>query len=771
MTRDMIPVRQGGLDAKILGRDVLEQYDFRESAGEEERSLGRLAGIVWRKKVVAVLVFLLIMVIGIVIRPSSPPEYKSEAILEIENRKVSFNNLSDLTAFYWDFDRYVSNQIEILQSRGLAKALVTGTGLDRWPEFDGQYKGGSEGLEGMILVWKEWKRTILSWLGRPSSQVAHRVQKSPVYQGLASKRQANMNGLIARIQSRVSAEAISPSSSLIKVSMKAGDGETAQKLLDKYLHLYLERNTARRKKEAHDLLTWLERELKKSEEKLMESEKALLDFVNRHGLIVVDRDGFGQLSDLLNRTVDNLLKSKETQVKLQARRATDDAGLSAVLPGQLDNAYANKLKGEIAALEAQDTEMNGIYAKEYPARVLLRKKLEVLKQRVAEAEKKTLENALNVAAREEELLKEAVDSAKAEALQRNALSSEFALLRKNAETNRDLHRIILKEYNQMGIRARSLANNIHIVDTPSTPTGPVPPMRQIPYLLLLPLAAALGGFLAAYAAASLDKTIRQPEEIERRFDVRRIGVVPDVTTLRKSVGSARGQQEFLAYDEPGTPFSNSIRNIQATLFPSGGNGGARSLLVTSPVSAEGKTVISVSLSAVLASGDSRKVLLVDCDFRRPRLHKVFDHQADEPGLTSLFADRRLSLPQVVRSHRISGLHYVLAGPQPPDPLHILTSHGMERVIHEMKENFDVVICDCSPVLAFPDSRFLAPLADGVMLVTRQGHVKDSELRAALHLISSTEGAGFYGVVLNRARVTRGAHYYSDYYYKRYRRSA
>ncbi len=777
MSKDIITINHGEMEPKFLGRTAVNGYEKRGNPEEEGGTLRRILGTVYRKKAVAAAIFLLIMVIGFVIRPSTSPVYESAATVEIENRKVAFNNLSDPLGYYWDFDRYVSNQIEILRSRGLARMVVVDNNVGDWPEFDSGSQSQPTRLAMIFMIWREWKRDILGRLGFPSPTPAKMAGKAEYKYGHAKIPEADRTeNLAGQVQSLLKVERLNQSSSVLKVMMTATSAETAQKLLEKSLQAYLEKNSEKRKKETQELLSWLHSELKKSEEKQLAAEKELLDFVNKNGIVAIEGGGFSQVSDMLNKTVANLMASRQTRVKLEAHSNAGDEGMESHLPEGVTSAYVSRLKDELGALEARDTELNGVYSEEYPARVLLRKKMDLLKRRVADMERKALKQALSAAFKEEELLKEAVDSAKDDALKRNALSSEFALLRKNAETARDLHRIILKEYNQMGIRARSLVNNVHIVDAPSLPSSPVPPVKQIPFLLILPLVAMLGGCLIAYGVGAMDETIQQPDDLERHFDVRRIGVVPDIPQPRISLasGNGRGQHEFLAYDEPGTPFSNAIRNIQATLFPPGKNGGSKSLLVTSPISSEGKTVISVSLATVLSSGGSKRVLLMDCDFRRPRLHKVFGHSGDEPGLTSLFTAEETDLMKVVRTHRISGLHYLLAGPQPLDPLHLITSARMEGLLCQMKENFDFLICDCSPILAFPDSRFLAPLTDGVMLVTRQGRVKESELRAALNLIASTEGVHFSGVVLNRAQACRGHSYYyygDDRYCKEYQRNS
>ena len=776
MAKDIIPIEHGDVEPKLLTRNTLNGYDARPETEEEGGIIVQVWRTALRRKAIFLSVFLLILVIGVVVQPSTTPVFRSEATVEIENRKVAFHSLAEPLGFYWDFDRYVSNQIEILQSRGLAKALASREDLSQWPEFNSPGNHRPSGFQAITLIWKEWTRSLFQKLGYSSPPPPKRnVQTQYKYARIQPNEATKTDALINMIRGRVFAERLNPSSSVLKVGMTAGSPERAQQLLDKYLALYLAQNTEKRNKESSDLLAWLESELKKSEERLLESEKELLDFVNKNGIIVTEGGGLGQLSEFLNRSLDSLLASRQARVKLQAQSDAQEAGMANYLPDQFKNHYVSRLKNEIASLEAKDTELNGVYSEQYPARVLLRKKMDLLKKRVATVEKKSLEQALDAASREEALLKKAVKSAKEEALQHNAMSSEFALLKKNAETARDLHRIILKEYNQMGIRARSLVNNIHVVDPPSLSAGVVAPAKRIPFLFLVPIVALLGGFAAAYGIGAMDNTIQQPEELERRFDVRRIGVVPEISRLRRSgdSGRTRGEHEFLAYEEPGSPFSNAIRNIQASLFPVGRNGESKSLLVTSPIASEGKTVISVSLATVLSCGDKRRVLLLDCDLRRPRLHKIFGHSEDEPGLTSCFTGEQSDLMKVVRNHRISGFHYLLAGPRPLDPLHLLTSERMEDLLCEMKENFDFIICDCSPILAFPDSRFLAPLTDGVMLVTSQGRVKEPELRAALELISATEGANFAGVVLNRVQACRGQSYYyygDGRYYRNYRES-
>jgi succinoglycan biosynthesis transport protein ExoP len=259
-----------------------------------------------------------------------------------------------------------------------------------------------------------------------------------------------------------------------------------------------------------------------------------------------------------------------------------------------------------------------------------------------------------------------------------------------------------------------------------------------------------------------------------------LGTVPDASKLKELHGAGNSSYEFLPYDLPHSPVADSIRTIHASILfsASGQEDVVRSVVISSATAGEGKTFIAVSLATALTCNSSKqtcssskRILVVDCDLRRPSIHTVFRARLNDAGLTTLLTSDRLSVDNVIRRHHIPGLFYMTAGPMVPDPVPLLMSERFGEIVSELHNKFDFIIFDSPPILGFPEIRILSPHSDGLVLVVERGRTDQFELRSAATVISSIRNSRILGLVMNKTRPYRSQYLYSGSYYARDRSAA
>jgi capsular exopolysaccharide synthesis family protein len=210
----------------------------------------------------------------------------------------------------------------------------------------------------------------------------------------------------------------------------------------------------------------------------------------------------------------------------------------------------------------------------------------------------------------------------------------------------------------------------------------------------------------------------------------------------------------------------AFRNLRTSLIWSDGGEALKTLVVTSATPGEGKTLTAANLAVTLAY-DGLRVLLVDCDIRRPRVHGMF-RVPRAPGLMEMLtttAAAGAQPPQAIRETAIAGLFVLTCGALPSNAANLLSGTRMRVLLQELREQFDMIVLDTPPVLATADAGIVASLTDGVLLVVRAGATdRNAAQRACQHL--SNVGARVIGTVLNDpgGQVAKEGDYYYPYDY-------
>jgi polysaccharide biosynthesis transport protein len=282
---------------------------------------------------------------------------------------------------------------------------------------------------------------------------------------------------------------------------------------------------------------------------------------------------------------------------------------------------------------------------------------------------------------------------------------------------------------------------------PTVGTKVAPNMLQI--LLGGAVLGLLGGIGLAYVAELSDKSFRTPEEIRRRLGLPLVGHIPyyapnEDVQKRIKAGEKLLDPSLCCQHRPKSVEAEAYRGVRTALYFSTRGEGHKVIQITSPDMGDGKSTLSANLAVSIAQSQKRVVLL-DADFRRPRLHKVFGVDT-EIGLASVITGQA-ELEATIRETDVPGLSLLPCGPIPPNPAELLTSPHFETLLQTLSEKYDFVLVDTPPVLAVTDPCVVAPRVDGVLLTIRVSKNSRPHAERATEVLA-TLGANVLGVVVN-----------------------
>lgn len=332
-------------------------------------------------------------------------------------------------------------------------------------------------------------------------------------------------------------------------------------------------------------------------------------------------------------------------------------------------------------------------------------------------------------------------------LQLEARLTEYQRLYSNLVTN----------YEQVRLAEAQNSTNVVVSEPATVPTVPISPKTMRNTLL----AIAAGALFAAgtiFAVDALDDTIKNPDEIRRKFGLPILGMI---------ARHESPDERAISLVKPRSPVSESFRSLRTNTIFAGVDKPLYRIMVTSATPQEGKTTVAANLAVVLAQGE-RKVVVIDADLRRPQIHRKLGLY-NRVGLSDLFLVMRPldSLPQgVIQRHEAAKLAVVTSGKLPPNPAELLTSQKMRQFLDMLNQEYDLVVIDTPPVLNVTDAAALAPCVDGVLLVIMPGKTKLRDFQHAFDQLR-TVGAHVLGVVLNEVdpRNHKYGYYYRDSEYK------
>ena len=356
------------------------------------------------------------------------------------------------------------------------------------------------------------------------------------------------------------------------------------------------------------------------------------------------------------------------------------------------------------------------------------------------------------------------------------LEQDTLRLTRDVKVNTELYTTLLNTYQQLQLAKEGKVGNVRILDPAEAPLGPVGPNRQLMILLGL-VGGLLVGLVAAAVRNLLNAGIKDPGEIESKVQLPLLAAVPHSGQQKQLAGNALQQLpgvHVLAVQQPGDPSIESLRSLRTAMQFAMFDAANNLLLVTGPTPGIGKSFISLNLAAVLGAAGKR-VLLIDADLRKGRLHQYLGHQRPG-GLTELVLGAA-TLEQVLHRQAAPNVDFIATGVLPPNPAELLLSAAQRGLWQQLGAQYDLVLIDTAPVLVASDTAIVAPYCGTVLLVARSlitglGELEETKRRLAQTGVQP-KGVVFNDLDLSRRRYGYGyghkyGHKYGRYRYTQYK---
>jgi polysaccharide biosynthesis transport protein len=547
-------------------------------------------------------------------------------------------------------------------------------------------------------------------------------------------------------------------SSLVDVSFASPDPQLATRAVNILAQAYIEQSLDLRFAASQEAGHWLQSKLVEARQKLEASEAKLNQYRREHKIVALeDRETItAQKLEQLNK---ELVAAQTRRLEAETRFREVSAGRP--IPEVVNHSLIQTLKGEEARLLAQRSELSQKFGEKHPRMIQLQQELGATRSKInAETGHivQSIKNAYQMAVNQEENLKQALEAQKDATQDMSDRAIQYRVLLRDVETNRALYENMLTSLKETAATGTLPATNIRIVYPAAVPESPVQPKKARNLILAAFLGVFLGAALA-FTLESLDTTLKTPEEVEGWLELPNLAMIPHL-----EISGNPGELPELVVVNGAQPLAaEAYRGLRTSILFSTPGQAPRTLLVTSALPLEGKTITAANLAAVMAQAEG-DVLLVDADLRRPTLHQVF-HLDKEPGLSNFLVGDIDELP--VRETSVPNVYLVPCGKVPPNPSELLGSARMREFLERAGGRFNRIIIDSPPLMSVTDAAILSTLAEGVLLIIKAEAVpRQAALEARNDLLEVK--APLLGALLNDVPLNRNGYYYYYQHYYRYR---
>ena len=580
-------------------------------------------------------------------------------------------------------------------------------------------------------------------------------------------------------------------SRLVTVAYDDADQARAQKILSVLVDTYVAQNLDYAVASTSSAVDWLKGQLKSLQDSLESSEMALHKYKLENNILSVSYD---DQSNMLRSEIGKLndaLTDVRTQREAVSARKAELAKISKDDPSNLpademlkDSVLQSLRMDYVGAKRDRDALVSSGKGLNHPEVRAAQARVDATKQAVLDEVaniKGAVDKDLAALTQQAAGLSKLLDAAQKQALQLNLLEIQYNRLARTKDNNEKLYSLVQERTKESELTQMMRVNNIRVIDRPLLPRLPVKP--RVPLNLALGM---IGGLLLGVGSAVgrefLDRSIKSPDDIERELKTAFLGLLPQIgpdpsqnlygggrrrrsKARRTEPAGADSAIELTVHEHPASGVAESARALRTNLLFMAPDRPFSMLAVTSAAPSEGKTTVTTSIAIAMAQTGQR-VLILDCDMRRPRLHRIFG-KSNDVGVTTALLDIN-SLDQAISETEVPNLYVLTSGPLPPNPADLLHSEAFARVLSTVRERFDRVIIDTPPVAVVTDAAVLSTKVDGMVLVVRALSTSKDLARQASRALRDV-GANLIGTVLNAVDLSNRSRYYSQYYYAYYRR--
>jgi polysaccharide biosynthesis transport protein len=572
---------------------------------------------------------------------------------------------------------------------------------------------------------------------------------------------------------------------LIRISFKHTDPDIAADVANGVADNFIQYNFQGKTERFRSASNWLEDSTRKLRAQVERAEQKLVNYSEKNGIISFEGKE--------NLTVEKLAKLHEQFTRAVFDRIIKQSLYEEVKEGrgaQLPEAFADPKTAEVRKslndLAVEASQLSVKFGAKHPRLQEIQKKMATLQEQI-KGSQSMLDDRLKAdyerAVRDESNFKAELESAKGEAVQQNQASIQYNVLRQDLETAKTLYTDFLNKTSQADIQRAEQFNNVRSIEAAEAPGGPIGPNRSQTILLAFVVSLGLGVGLA-YLMENMNTTIRTVEDVNRFTQLPVLGVIPVLTDAppnTKRGGIRRIELKAAAMKDVNDSFellgdvsdkpaladsmkvfsaaAEAYRMLRTSILLSTAGHPPKTMMVTSGQPGEGKTTTVFNIALALTQLRA-EVLVIDCDMRRPKIHKLLQMQKGE-GLSTLLTHGG-DPDKFISRTPVRCLSVLPCGYMPPNPSELISSEGMKALMRALSERFDYVIIDAPPMISVSDPIILSTLVDGVIIVVKSGESKGESVRRVCQDLS-TVGARVLGVTLNNLNIRKDGHdYYRNY---------
>lgn len=560
-----------------------------------------------------------------------------------------------------------------------------------------------------------------------------------------------------------------------------------QLITNTYSEVYVNYSRELNRQDITNVKKFLEDERSKKLNDLTNSESSLQDYQKRVGYIVLDE----QAKLLVENSSKYEVEKNEAEIELRISEnnlnslkqesAKYDPNLIKYVEGQITQPYVQELQKQIAELEVRrDVEIANITDPKVKDKIINStvSKVDILKKNLDEKteimrsgilaqtpeEKRSLSQKIFETSLNSTALKNRINilsgHLKKYEYEINKLPSEnmeLAKLERIRKTNEKLYITLEEKYQEATINERTRFGNASMLEPGFDTTSPVAPNKNLIFLTGTVIGLFLG-LTFAFIRNFLDKSIKSPEQLESSG----ASVLSWIPSFKELLDVHSPETDFVVELKPTSSVSEAFKALRTRVqYSKLEEVPLKSILVTSTIPVEGKTIVSVNLAGSFAQA-GKKTLLLDCDLRKPRVHNIFKMER-YPGLSDyLFAN--VELNEIIRSTKIDSLDFITSGTIPPNPSELLGSIQFKNFLEKLEGIYDIIIIDSPPFISVTDSEILFNITNGTILVCRANMTPIEAFVKTYKRLLKINPHNLLGCVLNNFSFKSSYGYYYNYYY-------
>jgi polysaccharide biosynthesis transport protein len=721
--------------------------------------------MVRRHKVAVVVVSILGAVAGFLYTLPQPRIYQAHTTIEVQGLNEDFLGLHNVSPtvsptsnYYPDFD--IQTQVKILQSESLAKSVVADLEKGKLPD--------NMRPPDRLTVWKKALKID------PPSQ--HELWELALDTASAS------------IRVRATG-----TNRIVEITCDSTQPEVAASFANTLTREFIEQNLEARWKSTEYTGEWLTRQLQDIKVKLEKADEELNSYARSSGLTFTDEKTSVE-EDKLRSLQKDLLQAQSDRVNKESKYEMAAGSPPEALPDVLDDSALRDDETNLTELRRKYAELRIAMTPQNPDVRRIQAQITLMEATVKQERANILtriKNEYDAAQNREKLMTASYLAEVKLVADQSEKTTHYGILKREVDSTRSLYETMLQRMKEASVASALRASNIRVVDPAEPPQIPYKP-NVFRYITMGLLAGICLGVSLVVLRERADRTLHDPGDIAYYLHLPELGVVPTANIELTSRGfktsrppqangallDLNGQPalaeemmgdrvELITWARKKSLISESFRTTLTSILFSGHNGERpRVLVMTSASPKEGKTTVVCNLAIAMAE-INHKVLVVDADLRRPRMHNVFTVKNDNHGLSELLLEQdpldEVSLAAAVRATHIPNLYVMPAGRSRFNAASLLHSERLPELLRALRKQFDTILIDTPPMVNIPDARVLARLADGVILILRSARTtRDAALLAKQRFLD--DGIPVMGTILNGWNPnTPGYGYYRNYY--------